>query len=277
MLGVSITTFLRCGLVVMAVAGAACSATGAAPPAVEAGPVQVSCEVVPVVALLLDKSRSAPVSLVSQLKVADLEPLIERIRGCGGELAVGAIRDRAATPLVRLYVETPPESPVRDRVSVVGNPMILAEQRTRAERSYQEQLAAYEPVSRRWASVTDRAIDDFRDRVHAVLEEPTTSPSTNVWAALRQADLFLSEPREERGENGGRPIPARHVLLALTDGIHTAAGPPYRLQSKAELFIVNSAGEAGVFAGMNPRRFESFSAAVRTLGTAASPRFSGQE
>ena len=262
----------------IAAAGAACSTTGAAPPAVDAAPTRVSCEAFPVVALLLDKSRSAPVSLVSQLRVADLDPMVELLRGCGGELAVGAIRDRAAAPMVRLYVDTPPHPPVREQVAEIGNPMILAEQRARAERAYMERLAAYEPVSRRWATATERAIEEFRDVVKAVIEEPTTSPSTNIWAALRQADLFLSEPRDDRADNGTKPIPTRRVLVALTDGIHTASGPIYHLQSKTELFIVNSAGEAGVFAGMKAKRFESFSATLRAIGTAAaSPRFSGQD
>jgi hypothetical protein len=268
----------RRGLVLLiAAVGAACSTTGAAPPAVDAGPARVSCEAVPVVALLLDKSRSAPVSLVSQLSVSNLDPLIELLRGCGGELAVGAIRDRAATPMVRLYIETPLDPPVRERVPEIGNPMILAEQRARAERLYTERLAAYEPLSRRWAAVTDRAVEEFRDAVQAVIEEPTTSPSTNIWAALRQADLFLNESREGRGETASKQMPTRHVLVALTDGIHTSAGPAYRLESKAELFIVNSAGEAGVFAAMNPKRFESFSATLRAIGTVPSPRFNGQD
>ena len=180
----------RCGLgLLIAALGTACSTTDAAPPAVEEGPAHVSCEAVPVVALLLDKSRSAPVSLVSQLSMRDLDPLIELLRGCGGELAVGAIRDRAATAMVRLYIETPLDPPVRERVPEIGNPMILAEQRARAERLYKERLAAYEPLSRRWAAVTDGAVEEFRDGVQAVVEEPTTSPSTNIWAALRQADL----------------------------------------------------------------------------------------
>ena len=268
----------RCGLVLLVAAlGTACSTTDAAPPAVEAGPARVSCVAVPVVALLLDKSRSAPVSLVSQLSVKDLDPLIELLHGCGGELAVGAIRDRAATPMVRLYIETPLDPPVRERVPEIGNPMILAEQRARAERLYKERLAAYEPLSRRWAAVTDLAVEEFRDGVQAVIEEPTTSPSTNIWAALRQADLFLNESRDGRGETASKRMPTRHVLVALTDGIHTAAGPAYRLESKAELYIVNSAGEAGVFAAMNPKRFESFSATLRAIGTTPSPRFSGQD
>lgn len=264
-------------LVLSATLAVACGTTDAAPPSIVAGPERVSCEAVPVVALLLDKSRSAPVSLVSQLAVEDLDPLIELLRGCGGELAVGAIRDRAATPMVRLYVETPPDPPVRERAPEIGNPMILAEQRARLDRAYKEQLAAYEPVSRRWAGVTERAIETFRDHVQAVIAEPTTSPSTNIWAALRQTDLFLNESREGRDKNANPRIQTRHFLVALTDGIHTAAGQAYRLESKPELFIVNSAGEAGVFAGMNPRRFESFSATLRAIGAVRSPGFTGQE
>jgi hypothetical protein len=176
--------------------------------------------------------------------------------------------------MVRLYIETPPDPPGREPVPEIGNPMILAEQRARAERVFKDRLAAYEPVSSRWAAVTDRAVEEFRDEVRAVIEEPTTSPSTNVWASLRQADLFLTESREGHDGNGAKRIPTRHVLVALSDGIHTASGPTYRLQSKADLFVVNSAGEAGVFAGMNPKRFESFSATLRAIATTASPHVS---
>jgi hypothetical protein len=283
MCGVSVARLWRRSglLVLVATVGAGCSTTDAAPPNTLVDAKRMSCEAVPVVALLLDKSRSAPVSLVSQLAVQDLNPLIELLRACGGELGVGAIRDRAATPMVRLFIESPPSPPVPETVPEIGNPMVLAEQRARVDRAYKQQLVAYEPVSRRWATVTDTAIEEFRDEVRAVIEEPTTSPSTNIWAALRQADLFLSEPREGREENGSMrastAIPVRHVLVALTDGIHTAAGQAYQLRSKPELFIVNSAGEAGVFAGMNPRRFESVPATFRALGAARSPRFGDRD
>jgi len=268
-------------VLLIATVGVACSTTDAAPPVVPIAAPRASCEAVPVVALLLDKSRSAPVSLVSQLGVRDLDPLIELLRACGGEIAVGAIRDRAATPMVRLFVQGPPAPPVLETVPEIGNPMILAERRARAERDYKRNLAAYEPVSRRWTAATGTAIEQFRHDVQGVIEEPTTSPSTNIWAALRQADLFLSEPREGRAEGTGArssaSVPARHVLVALTDGIHTAAGDAYRLQSRPELLIVNSTGEVGVLAGMNPRRFESFAAALRAIGGVRAPRFSGQD
>jgi hypothetical protein len=270
------------GLVLLlATLAVACSTTDAAPPSVPAAAEAVPCEAVPVVALLLDKSRSAPASLVSQLAVRDLDPLIELLRDCGGELAVGAIRDRAATPMVRLFIDAPPRPPVPDTVPQVGNPMILAEQRARAEQAHKQQRAAYEPGSRRWTTTTEAAIEEFRRDVRAVIAEPTTSPSTNIWAALRQADLFLSEPRAGRNEGAGTraspAIPARLVLVALTDGVHTAPDEAYRLQSSPQLFIVNSTGQAGVFAGMNPARFESVPAMLRAIGSARSARFSGQD
>jgi hypothetical protein len=67
------------------------------------------------------------------------------------------------------------------------------------------------------------------------------------------------------------------VLVALTDGIHTAPGSPYHMQSTPDLFVVNSAGEVGALAGMSPRRFESFGAALRALDGAGMPGVAGQE
>jgi hypothetical protein len=61
------------------------------------------------------------------------------------------------------------------------------------------------------------------------------------------------------------------VLIALTDGIHTASSNPYQLRSGPELFVVNSAGELGVLVGMHPERFESLSAAVRALARGLRP------
>ncbi len=249
---------------------AACDATNAASQLAQSDPVRSGCKAVPVVALLLDKSRSAPASLVSQLAPQDLDPLIELLRACGGELAVGAIRGRAATPMVRLFIETPPNPPVREEMPKVGNPMILREQRARIERVYSQRFSAYEGQSHHWATVTDAAVDRFRQDVRTVLEEPTTAPVTNVWAALRQADLFLSEPRDMR-------VTMRHVLVALTDGLHTAGGDPYRLQSTPELFVVNAAGEAGVLAAMKAQRFESFSAVSRAITGARTTRVTGQD
>jgi hypothetical protein len=272
---------LRCALLfLVAGLGAACGTTAAAPQVGGLDEAHTECEAVPVVAILLDKSRSAPVSLVSQLTRGDLNTLIDVLRACGGELAVGAIRGRTATPLVRLLVETPPQPAAREDVPQVGNPMILAEQHARVEGIYQKQRAAYEHKSRRWSAATEAAIEEFRQDVEAIIDEPTTAPHTDMWAALKQADLFLRESREFRAYGrtaGGNSSRTRHVLVALTDGIHTAPGSAYHMQSTPDLFVVNSAGEVGALAGMSPRRFESFGAALRALDGAGMPGVAGQE
>lgn len=270
------------GLVLLAgITASACDPTNAAPPPARPDPTASRCEAVPVVVLLLDKSRSAPTSLVMQLAPHDLDPLIELLRQCGGELAVGAIRDRPATSLVRLFIQAPPHAPVREEVPRVGNPMILREQRARAQHAYQEQMAEYEALSRRWSSAAEVAVEEFRKDVHAVIEEPTTAPATDIWAALRQADLFLSEFRDIRASDadsrGTTALPMRYVLVALTDGIHTAGGTVHSLQSTPDVFVVNSTGEVGVLARMNPRRFESFGAVLRAIAGNRATRITGGE
>ena len=245
---------------------AACSPADAAPQLAPSDGVRSTCEAVPVVALLLDKSRSAPTSLVFQLTVADSGAAARALPGtCGGELAVGAIRERASTPMIRLFVETPPRPPAREAIPASGNPMILREQRVRADRVYSERLTAFEAQARRRAAAADVAIGSFRRDVRAVIEEPTRAPATDIWAALRQADLFLNETHDVRAKPGAATPPVRRVLVALTDGIHTTAGRAYRLESRPDFFVVNSSGEVGVLAAMHPRRFESFAPVTRII------------
>jgi hypothetical protein len=154
---------------------------------------------------------------------------------------------------------------VRDELPKSGNPMILREQRARAERVYNERRTAYDTNARRAAAAADEAIDAFRRNVRALIEEPPSAPATNIWAALRQADLFLNEASDAGSAATGATPVVRRVLVALTDGLHTTAGRAYQLESRPELFVVNSSGEAGVLAGMHPRRFESFASVTRAI------------
>jgi hypothetical protein len=152
--------------------------------------------------------------------------------------------------------------------------MILREQRARAERIYAEQRIEYQTRDRQWRRDTDASVEAFRQEVAPVIKEATTAPVTDVWAAFRQADLFLGEPRDVRRSNqesGATSRPTASVLVALTDGIHTASSQPYQLRSAPEVFVVNSAGEVGALAAMHPQRFESFSAAVRAIARLGQP------
>lgn len=234
--------------VVMAMAAGCTSAPVAS---VEAAPPQPKPPIR--IGVLVDKTLSATWTRVPAVTVADFEPLIRLVGERGGEIAVGLIRDRSNRGLRRLPVSPRPAAPAEPNSH--QNPFLLAEARARHEADRR----AYEAALADWQSELDQRLAAFRKDLSELLALPADARRTDLWDAIRRAELFLNEP-----QSASRPAPQNWLLL-LTDGKDNVGRPTVALRSKARLLVINGSAAVGELAELNPVAFESFSAAVAYL------------
>lgn len=203
------------------------------------------------VVVFVDQTTSMDGARVAPVMAAQFAPVYERLAISGGELAVGLVRDDSDRPFARLFVPAPPDAPpVRPQPKNVFE-AAAARKREDAER------ARYEQVRRAWRNDITARQAVFARTVEPILSRPADAPSTDIWSALRRADVFLSEPN-------AFPRPTKNVVILVSDGVETAsrAAAP-RLSAPAQILLVNGAGEIGKLAPLAPIRFESLDAALR--------------
>jgi hypothetical protein len=216
------------------------------------------------IALIADKSKSAPGTRTPTLTLDDVESLIQVLASCGGELAVGVIHDRITDPFVRLRLDAQPKRPADSQARNV-----LRQRREQAaiERAHTEALQL-------WEDEADSRVEAFSERVVPLVDHPVDADWSPVWDGVVRGDLFLAE-REHVPVSD-----ARRVLILVSDAIDDVRGapaqrrPPLRtLRSDAALLIVNGAGSGGSLTALAPELFESFDAARRYVERlAATPR-----
>jgi len=221
-----------CGLLVTTSCGRQQNASGQQAVETNCAPVKI--------ALLLDQTRSTNWTRTPQLRPEDLELLIELIKRCGGELALGLIRDESNRSLVRLRVERPPETPE------APNPLRALKARPLYERRRKE-----------WETETAEGIRRFREAAAMLLERPADAGCTDLWGAVLRADLFLAEEDATWGAEISR------WAVLVTDGHHNCGHGPVAMHSGARLLVVNGSASLGSLAALKPARFESPQAAFR--------------
>ena len=199
---------------------------------------------------LVDKTASTSWTGVPVVKVEDFDPLLALLARRGGELAVGLIRDQSNRGLLRLKVSPAPVAP--QPPDPHQNPFLLAEARAAYETRLREHR---EQIEQRRRAVQQR-MAEFRARLGELLEVNADARRTDVWDALRRAELFLSEP-----VNSGLAEPHNWILL-VSDGEDNVGRPKVALRSGARLLVINSSATLGALAELDPLAFESFSAAI---------------
>jgi hypothetical protein len=106
----------------------------------------------------------------------------------------------------------------------------------------------------------------FVRSIEPLLARPADAPATDIFSALRRADVLLSEPNVF-------PRGTSNVVILVSDGVETvaagAAAP--RLNAPAEIVLVNGTGAIGSLATLTPVRFESLDAALRYAVTEGGP------
>jgi len=246
-------------LVVVALVQSGCSTTPM-PAAAKSEPAQVSAaaQTKPTrsplrIALIQDKSLSTGETRTPQLKVEDLDPLLELLGLMGGELAVGIIHDRSNLAFARLRIDAGPEEPAA--VVESDNPFERRDQRA-AQRKLKEK---FEEREQSWREDMQTRIGEFQGAVDPMLSMAADANHSPVWDAVKRADLFLSE-----SDSDGNTEPRRYAVL-ITDGIDDVGARPVPINSRTRILVVNGAGQLGALAVLKPQRFESIAAAVRYI------------
>ena len=205
------------------------------------------------IAVLPDQTASTLRTRTPQLKPLQLQPLINLIIACGGELSVSAIRDRQDNAsMLRLRIATEPlQAPVAPRQDLNAFQLNLDENRfDREEEAYNQRLA------QRKAEISQR-VEDFQAGLEELLARRLAARASAVCDGFRHADLFLSEPGDSWWAN------QKSYVVAVTDGQDTYSKRPCTpLRSGSPVLLVNGSGSVGSLSTVSPLRFESFEAAV---------------
>lgn len=206
------------------------------------------------VALIIDKSKSAPGTRTPTVSLDNVESIINIVATCGGELAVGVIHDRITDPFVRLRLDARPQKPAD---SQARNVLRQRRQQATIERAHSAEVQT-------WEDDAQSRIETFGERVTQLIEHPVDANWSPVWDSVARGDLFLSERDREPFSD------AQRVLILVSDAVDDVRGasaqrraPLQALKSGAAVLIVNGAGSAGSLAALRPESFESFDAAVR--------------
>ncbi len=207
------------------------------------------------VVVIQDKTGSTNWTRTPQLTLEDFDAPISLLKRSSGELAFGLIRDSSNRGLVRLHIDPAPVPPAETaRTGHVFVDMRAANAYRAARAQYQQQLAV-------WQSATEANIALFKRQIQPLLDSAPNARASDVFGAIRRADLLLSEP-----EAAGKERAHRWILVA-SDGQHNQ-GPAMAngLSSGARLVCVNSAGEScGSLERFKPLKMESISSGIRYL------------
>jgi hypothetical protein len=206
------------------------------------------------VAVLQDSSGSINWTGTPTLKGEDLDPLIDLLSCCGGELGFGLISDNSNRGLVRLTIDFPPTQPMEPYKE--GNPFKVAKK----HEAYQREMDEFNRRLATWQEESEQRIVKFKAQVNAILQREKLARKTDVWDSVRRADLFLSEDDSAWGQT-----PFIYAVL-ITDGQDNVKKERVvTMKSGAKLLLVNSFDSIGALKDLNPLRFESIESALRFI------------
>ena len=214
------------------------------------------------IVILQDKSLSIYKNRVPQIKQQDLQPLIDLLRSCSGEISVGVISDNnfeklhdlEGKPLTRLRIEKSPEPPSSPPTTQTRNPIFALQE----QQSFRKEKELYEQALAQWNKTTESRIVKFKKELEYLIELKAASKHTDIVSPFVRGNLFLSEPQV------GSTVPSQKFFLLLTDGQHDASkfGEALSITGGVELILVNGAGRTGILKLLQPLRFENLGAAI---------------
>ena len=205
------------------------------------------------VAIIQDKTLSTGETRTPQLKLEDMDPMVELLGQTGGELAVGVIHDRSNLTFARLRIDAGPEEPVGPVKA--DNPLERRKQQA-ASRKEKDKFTAREQA---WQDEMQTRIGEFQNAADPMLAMAADAKRSPVWDAVKRADLFLFE-----SDSDGNVEPHRYAVL-ITDGLDDVGARPVPMHGGARILMVNGSGQLGALAVLKPQRFESIEAAVRYI------------
>lgn len=210
------------------------------------------------IAVLQDLTGSIQENDIPVIQMSDVDVLIKMISRCGGELGVGSISENSNRRLTRLVLDAPPAQPPAP--SKRGNPYKAA----RLQTEYKEQMTRYRALHSDWSHNNAAASEQFRKEVAKVLDRKQAKRS-DIWSAVRRADLFFSE---NNGAWGGELI---MYAVFITDGVDNAGRKAFRDVNKNVQYIAVP-GQTGVLKDLNLLKFESVPSAFRYINSSIMER-----
>ncbi|HEX6748073.1 MAG TPA: hypothetical protein VF092_12335 [Longimicrobium sp.] len=211
---------------------AACQGTAARPNPTEttvsaAAAAEAPCGPPLRIAIVPDKSASADSNLTPEIRIEHLTLVMNRVKACGGELALGKLDSNSRTPFIRFYVPEPgkpPNAPLRQGT---------ARQVARSVRRYQADTAAYNAEEHRRLADAERAAEVFRAEAGPLLSHPRDASHSAVITAISRIGYFLDEP----GQWG---TPPRRVAIVISDLQNNVSGALRPLPAGTEFYVVNA-------------------------------------
>lgn len=201
------------------------------------------------IAVILDKSGSAPKNRIPPLEASHLKPLIKLVRDRGGDLAVGAVKANSNRPLERLDIDPPPSRPARPDEDM--NPF----EKTSAMKEYRKKVEDYRTRMERYRQSLDAEVKRFRSGLESLLGAPANAKRSDIRRALVRTELFFEEPTVGDPE-------VKHFGILMTDGLDNVSESLPEIRSGATYLVVNGTGTLGVLEELGPKRFESPEAAI---------------
>lgn len=199
------------------------------------------------ICVFLDKSGSANQTRVEQIRREELASLVALLRQTGGALAFGLIRDNSNLPLLRLSIDPPPIAPF---LSKQGK-NVFQGSLDRAE--HQKEMSRFSVKHRQWEEEMDRRVHAFMEKIEPILRQRADARRTDIWGAVRRADLFLGE---DDAVWGG---PTKRFIIFISDGQDNVRMPAVtEMKSGPRMIVVNASGSVGSLEPFNPARFELF-------------------
>ncbi len=205
------------------------------------------------ICILQDQSLSTRTTRTQQVRLDELDSVVNLLRLTGGEIGFGLISDNSNRSLKRLRVEAPPPALVKPPEK--GNPFMLAKLKT----AYNKELAEHKEMLTSWEAETAKRIQNFEEQIRPLIQQRADARTTDIWSAVSRCDLFLSE----NGASWSRP--ARRYAVFITDGIHDARTKFVPIKSGAKVIVVNGSASLGNLEILEPIRFESAEAAFRFI------------
>ena len=209
----------------------------------------------PRIAILIDKSASADGNGVPKLDLADFRPLLDLMIKHGGQLGVGAVQDDSRKPLLRLFIDTPPQKPP-ERQSDKTNVFLIAQDQAEFKREmdlYLKALSSHQDSA-------DVEINSFSKRLGQLLDMPETLHTSDVNSAVRRIEGFMTEPSLSQ-------LPDQKFVIFCTDGQHNSDSSSVATFPDDAILILVPGDQAGVLDSLNPIKFENPQAAIRYIVT----------
>lgn len=215
---------------------------------------QIVC-VNPVIAgIAYDQTGSMRWSGTSSLSVQDLQPLIEQIANCGGEIGVTFVRADSAKPVERLRADEPPPLPLEPTRKPNEEDYEFADRID----GYDHQMKTRNEELQRYRKEFQPKIDEYLSNLAPLLAVKPKG-NTDFWTSVNHLDVFLAE-----GDAPWRTKPHRYLII-ISDGEDTIGKEKHAFKSDAVIVWVNANASEKSLKDFPYQRVESFPAAMRVI------------